>query len=97
LNQMEWLVLLFVFNEYFSECIVWFKNINFIKNIWKLLIRHNKYKMISFSHCNENKNLIIYHLLQRSLEMSLLFSFFDNFFHFLQVNWKFLKMHFFLM
>ncbi len=51
----------FVLNEYLSESIVWFKSTSFVKNIWKFLIRH-KCKVISFSHCKGNKNLMIIEL-----------------------------------
>lgn len=64
LNLMEWLGFFkkyFVLNEYLSESIVWFKNTSFVKNIWKFLIRH-KCKVISFSHCKGNKNLMIIEL-----------------------------------
>lgn len=53
-----WLIYIYIYiilNEYLSECIVWFKNTIFVKNIWKFLIRH-KCKVISFSHCKGNKN-----------------------------------------
>lgn len=51
----------FILNEYLSECIVWFKNISFVQNIWKFLLRHKR-KVISFSHCKGNKNLMIIEL-----------------------------------